>query len=141
MILSSPAVCIKDTGTDRGRGVFALKPYSSGDVVEVCPVLVFAKASLELPEPFDKRVFDWAVLAGAPPASSALALGYGSMYNHANPANMRYEADAPSRLMRFIAVRDIDADQELTINYNGYGGVAEWPEDHWFERMGIKPLP
>jgi len=78
MILSSAAVCIKDTGADRGRGVFALKPFSSGDVVEVCPVLVFAKAALELPEPFDRRVHSIGLcsLARRPPqASSRSATG------------------------------------------------------------------
>jgi hypothetical protein len=53
---------------------------------------------------------------------------------------VRYEAIAANELLRFIAVRDIRTDEELTVNYNGLGGVAEWPTEHWFDRMSTKPI-
>jgi hypothetical protein len=141
MILSFPHLCIKETGTPTVRGVFALRAFAIGEIVEVCPVLLFDADGLEMPKPFDTRVFAWAVLVGAPTKLSALALGYGSMYNSANPANMRFEADAPNELLRFIAVRTIAASEELTVNYSGLGGVAESPDDVWFEQRGMKPAP
>lgn len=40
---------IKDTGTSKGRGVFALRAYHAGDVVEICPVIVFQCPYNDLP--------------------------------------------------------------------------------------------
>lgn len=62
------------------------------------------------------------------------------MYNHNNPANLRYEADKENSFLRFIAVKPIAQGEELTVNYNAYGGGAQWHDDNWFDRMKIKPL-
>ena len=139
MKLSPPTVCIKDTGTSKGLGVFAERDYKAGEVVEVCPVLVIEAPFSSLPGVVKTRVFNWDVLAQVP-GTQALALGYGSLYNHDNPANMRYEGDGEHSLLRFISVRDIYEGNELTVNYNAYGGGVEWHDDNWFERMNIKPI-
>jgi SET domain-containing protein len=134
-----PSLCIEDTGTPKGKGVFARKKFRKGEVVETAPVLVLKVEHDTLPELLKSYVFDWATLAGVPRAQG-LALGYGSMYNHANPANLRYVADGRESLMRYVAVRTIQIGEELTINYNAKGGVHESDDDNWFERMGIEPL-
>ena len=74
------------------------------------------------------------------PSPRALALGYGSLYNSANPSNMRFEADASQLALRFIANQDIDVDEELTINYDGEGG-AEWQDHNWFVENRIEFQP
>jgi hypothetical protein len=125
---------IRETGTPKGRGVFTLQALHEGDVVEVCPVVIFATPSEVLPEALDTLMFDWGVLANTP-GTDALALGFGSLYNDDNPANMRYEALPSQLLLRFIAVRDIDPEEELTINYSARGGGAVWHDDSWFDRM------
>ena len=130
---------IRDTGTPKGRGVFALQSLHEGDVVEVCPVVIFATPSELLPEALDVLMFDWGVLANTP-GTDALALGFGSLYNDDNPANMRYEAVPSQLLLRFIAVRDIDLDEELTINYSALGGGAVWHDDSWFDGMATAPM-
>jgi hypothetical protein len=140
MLLKPPSVYVKDTGTPKGRGVFALRAFSTGEVVEVCPVVLFHMPFDALPEEIKKRVFHWERLAGAPPGTHALALGYGSMYNHDNPANMRYAADESGLLLRFTAVKNISVDEELTVNYNADGGGADWHDDNWFDYMKIKPV-
>lgn len=137
--LSSPGVYIKDTGTPKGRGVFASRSFKDGEIVEVCPVIILRGPFMELPEELKKIVFDWGVLANMP-GTNALALGYGSMYNHNNPANMRYTASQAEHLLRFIAVRDIIPNEELTVNYNATGGGAEWGDDNWFVRMKVDPI-
>ena len=130
---------IRDTGTPKGRGVFALQALHEGDVVEVCPVVIFATPSEVLPEALDVLMFDWGVLANTP-GTDALALGFGSLYNDDNPANMRYEAVPSQLLLRFIAVRDIHPDEELTINYSARGGGAVWHDDSWFDGMPTAPV-
>jgi SET domain-containing protein len=135
--LNPPSVYVKDTGTAKGRGVFAARPFRAGEVVEVCPVVLFRKEYKVLHKELKTVVFHWEVPEGEA-ATQALALGYGSLYNHANPSNMRYETDNKTLLMRFIAVREVEAGEELTINYNADGGEPVSEDEWWFEEKGIK---
>lgn len=134
--LESPPLAIRETGTARGRGVFALRSFEPGEVVEIAPVLVLRCDFDDLPEQLKTYVFDWEHLTGVP-RSHAMALGYGCMYNHANPANLRYEADARGAVMRYVAARKINAGEELTINYSGEKGHHESESDDWFERHDV----
>ena len=106
-------------------------------MVEVCPVLLFRKPYHVLHKELKNFVFHWPVPEGAA-ATQALALGYGSLYNHANPSNLRYETDAQALVMRFVAVRDIERGEELTINYNADDGAPVSDDEWWFEEKGIK---
>jgi SET domain-containing protein len=135
--LNPPNVYVEDTGTPKGRGVFAARPFGVGEVVEVCPVILLRKPYAALHKELKTLVFHWDVPEGEG-ATQAFALGYGSLYNHASPSNLRYERDAHALVMRFIAVRDVEAGEELTINYNSDGGAPVSDDDWWFEEKGIK---
>lgn len=130
---------IEDTGTRKGRGVFAARAFAEGETVEIAPVVTFVDDSDRLPIELRRVIFNWGHLTGRP-GSQALALGYASMYNHSNPANMRYQADLANAALHFIAARSIAAGDELTVNYNAHGGGAEWNDNAWFERMGVEPM-
>jgi hypothetical protein len=106
-------------------------------VVEICPVVVVRGSFWKLPVELQRLVFGWHLLASEP-GTHALALGFGSLYNSANPANMRFEADRQRAVLRFIAVRSIAAGEELTINYSSTGGGAESSTNDWFKRLNIK---
>jgi hypothetical protein len=99
----------------------------------------YVKVVVEFVQEFQLLVFHWSRLANVP-GTRALALGYGSLYNSANPSNMRFEADASQLALRFIANQDIDVDEELTINYDGEGG-AEWQDHNWFVENRIEFQP
>ncbi len=134
-----PLIEIREAGTPKGLGVFAIDGFREGDVVELCPVVVFCAPYDSIPESLQHRIFNWSALAHQEPDMQALALGYGSIYNGANPSNMRYESSDTGEFLRFIAVRDVSADEELTINYSGDGG-PDWKDNDWFETKGIKPI-
>jgi hypothetical protein len=136
--ITPPGVCVRDTGTSRGRGAYATRAHACGETVELCPVILFQGSFASVPAEVRQILFNWGVLAGTGPMH-CLALGYGSMYNHDNPANMRYEADVASRRLRFVAIRDITAGEELTVNYNAVGGGHESTADTWFTGHGIEP--
>ncbi|MBX3607754.1 MAG: SET domain-containing protein-lysine N-methyltransferase [Piscinibacter sp.] len=140
MTIRSPYVYVKDTGTPKGRGAFASRTHAKGEVVESCPVVLFSGSFSSIPGEVRQLLFNWGVLAKDDGSSHCLALGYGSMYNHENPANMRYEADPEAGVLRFIAIRDIAANEELTVNYNAVGGGPESDKDTWFSGMGISPF-
>lgn len=130
---------IKDTGTAKGSGIFAVRPIASGETIEICPVVVLHSHWGEMPDEIKRVVFDWGYLTKGARAS-CIALGWGSMYNHANPANVRYAASGDSQLMVFSAARDIAAGEELTVNYNETGGDIYSSEDVWFQDTGIEPI-
>src|SRR5687767_7775471 len=100
MLIRPPSIYVKDTGTPKGRGVFALRAFSAGEIVEECPVVILRALRAALPEEFQDRVFHWEWRPDGN-GTSVLALGYGSLYNHDNPANMRYEVDKPGFVLRF----------------------------------------
>jgi hypothetical protein len=134
-IFKSPDVYIKDTGTQKGRGVFAAKNFKPDDIIEECPVVLF-RAPFVPPDEMKRVIFSWLALTkGNDGNIFALALGCGSMYNHDNPANMKYEANVTNKTLKFIATRAITANEELTINYNALSGNAESSDDNWFDRM------
>ena len=137
--IQSPDVYIKDTGTEKGRGAYAARDFKAGELIEECPVIVLIRPIAQLPPRIKTMVFNWGNLTKTQ-ASTALALGFGSMYNHANPASIRYEAVLENESMRYIAVRDIKKDEELTINYNAGGGSHVSDKDSWFEARGIALL-
>lgn len=137
MAIKPPSIYVRDTGTPKGRGVFAARGFTAGEVVEECPVVLFRKSYETLHKELKTIVFHWDSPEGSA-ATQALALGYGSLYNHANPANLRYETDGSSLVLRLVTVRDISPDEELTINYNADGGAAVSDEDWWFEEKKIE---
>lgn len=49
-----------------------------------------------------------------------ICFGLGSLYNHSYQANATYKKQIKEQLIEFIAIRDIEKDQEITVNYN-YG--------------------
>ncbi len=133
-------VYVADTGSARGRGVFAARAFAAGELVESAPVVLCNGRFEALPAELRALLFDWAHLAGAR-SGHALALGYGSLYNHDNPANLRYEAESQRHRLRFVAARDIAVGEELTINYNAAGGGHASAQDNWFERHGVAIAP
>lgn len=132
-------VYVKDTGTIKGRGVFALREFAEGEVVEQCPVIILLRAYDQLPPRIQTMVFNWGNLAKTNP-SYAMSLGYGSLYNHDNPANLHYEAVPDCNIIQFITVRNIKKDEELTINYNAGGGSHISEHDTWFKQHNITPI-
>ena len=129
-----------DTGSARGEGVFAARDFAPGELVETCDVLPYRMSFDLLSDELQQRVFDWSEDDERLPFH-AHVLGFGSFYNHANPANTRYEADRPRLLMRFYVVDAVRAGTELTINYNSAGGPeSDAADDYWFEAMNIQRL-
>lgn len=111
-IESSDLIHVKQA-RGKGRGVFARQFIPEGTVFERVPVLVIPEDEvLEQPGVLSHYVFEWGR------GTVALALGFGSMYNHSFSPNARY--DDVGRLTKiFTALRDISAGEEITINYNG----------------------
>lgn len=133
-----PDVRIEDTGGARGLGVFAARDFRAGESVETAPVVVIETAVEQLPADIQRMLFSWPCEDDR--SVYALALGYGSLYNGANPANLRFERDRAAGVIRFVAARDIAKGAELTINYSAGDGAAATPADEWFAEHEIRLL-
>ncbi len=66
--------------------------------------------------------------------SLCLALGFGSLYNHAVYSNATYTVNSEAREIHFYAIEDISPHTEICINYGGERG-REYKE--WFAARNI----
>jgi uncharacterized protein len=100
----------------KDRGMFAKVRIRKGEVIEVCPVIVLPLKDKAL---MDKsHLYNYYFYWG-PKNVPAIALGYGSLYNHSYEPNAEYDEDVKNKHMVFTARRDIRAGEEITVNYNG----------------------
>lgn len=111
-----------------GRGVFTGALINAGSIIEICPILYLPEEDIKSLQGtiINDYYFEW----GKDLEAGALALGYGSIYNHSFEPNANYEVDMTANLLYIHALRKIVSGEEITINYNGD------PKDNtplWFE--------
>ena len=95
----------------KGRGVVAKCAIPANTVIERAPVLVIPDGEID-ESVLVNYVYHWGR------DTVALALGYGSLYNHSYSPNAKYE-DVGVQTKVFTSIRDIEAGEEITINYHG----------------------
>jgi SET domain-containing protein len=114
--LLHPAIVIAKT-KKKGRGVFTTAFIKAKTVIEIAPVIVM--------DPHDRPLLDQTLLHnyifewGENKAQCGMALGYVPLYNHAFESNCEYEMDFKKDIISIKTVRNIEAGEELYINYNG----------------------
>lgn len=86
-------------------------------MIEICPVIVLPEA--DLPIIHRTKLHDYYFLWGDDQQQCAIALGYGSLYNHAYEPNARYLLDYEHDTIDFYCIKKIEAGEEITVNYNG----------------------
>jgi uncharacterized protein len=109
----------------KGRGVVAQRHFEPGETVEQMPVIVVPQAEVSLIRQtrLANYYFEW----GEDCKQGAIALGYGSLYNHSYTPNARYEFREENESLEFIALCEIRPGEEITINYNNLGPSAKQP--------------
>ena len=107
-----------------GRGVFAARDFAKGESVESCPTLEVHGDDVS------GRLGDY--VFGSPESEDyvVLTLGYGMLYNHSYEANCEYIQDGP-RVITFVTLRDVEAGEELTIDYG----------EEWWSTRNLEPDP
>jgi hypothetical protein len=102
---------------NKGRGVFTSIDIPAGSLVELAPVIVLNPKDYAVCEKtvLYEYMFGWEKLG---PDGGAIALGFGSLYNHAGKdANVLYNCLEDRDMVEYKATRDISAGEEVTINY------------------------
>lgn len=122
-----PSVEVRNTNK-KGRGVFALRNFREGEIVESCPVInVTPKERKNL----EKTILNYYIYPWRSTRSGSLVLGYGSIYNHSFDPNADWKQNFKTNMMVYRALRPIKKGEEVTVNYNGE--PDDKTEIDWFE--------
>lgn len=97
-----------------GRGIFAARKIKKSETIEVCPVILLKN---EGPKLRKSELYHYYFLWDNQ-SDAAIALGFGSMYNHSYRPNATYKKHIKDKAVEFIALENIDKNEEITINYN-----------------------
>jgi SET domain-containing protein len=112
----------------KGRGVFAETRIRCGEVIDSSPVIAFPKSQWKY---INKTVLHhYCYFWGETFEDGAVVLGLGSLYNHSYEPNAMYVHHLDELTMDYVAIKDIEQGEEITINYNGS------PDDRspvWFD--------
>jgi hypothetical protein len=98
--------------------VVATRRLRQGELIERAPVVVIPDTEWSIVETgvLSAFCFQW---DGGEAGSAAIALAHASMCNHSYSPNAYAHQRARARVIDFVALRDIEEGEEVTINYNG----------------------
>ncbi|MCM3717555.1 SET domain-containing protein [Fictibacillus phosphorivorans] len=100
-----------------GRGIFATSKIQKGELIHQAPVIVCPGTEYVKLQKTTLRdyYFNW----GENYDHVAIALGYGSLFNHSYTPNAVFENNLTEETVDFFALKDIKAGEEILVNYNG----------------------
>lgn len=120
----------------KGRAVFSSVNISTGEVIEACKMLVLNAEDYD--SSTESFLINFSFYIDREKSIVGIATGFGSLYNHAAPANAMHKIYKEDRRVDFIALRDIVAHEEICINY--HGAFDDLSID-WFKNRGLEYEP
>lgn len=114
----------------KGRGVIAVEPIKKGELIEAAPLIILNE--------YDKKcilnkksVLHYYYFEQLKLQRHCIMLGYASLYNHSNTPNADWEYDLNSevQIMKIIALKPIEKDEEITVLYDPDEEVLFLPKD------------
>ena len=122
-------VYLKEIPLINGWGVFTNENIKTGEIIEVSPVFIYPKKIIDLSiyislgegmNPASLGIDQYGILWNIDDENNFIAatmLGYLSLYNHSNHNNAMFEAIIEKRLVKLTAIRDIVAEEQITVSY------------------------
>ncbi len=101
----------------KGRGVIAGRRFSKDELIEQDPVIVVPPEDWALLQETVISQFCFCWHEGVDDV--AVALGHGSLLNHSYSPNAISVKHVRKRAIDFVALRDIEVGEEITLNYHG----------------------
>jgi uncharacterized protein len=100
-----------------GRGIFATRTIQKGELIHEAPVIVCPDDEYKKLQKTVLRnyYFNW----GENYDHVAIALGYGSLFNHSYSPNAMFENNLKKETVDFFALKKIKTGEEILVNYNG----------------------
>lgn len=120
---NKPAIIRQPTGLYlsaspiHGLGVFSKFAIQKRTLVETAPYVAGSTEDYALLS--QTMLHDYYFMVADKKAPIAIGLGLSSWYNHSCPANAIYSIHKKKMVIEIKAVRDIEAGEEITINYHG----------------------
>jgi uncharacterized protein len=128
-VISHMAAITIGSSAGRGRGVFAARRFEPGETIEVCPVIALSEADARTLD--GTGLYDYYFGWGEDGKAAAIALGYGSLYNHSPVPNAVHRKHHADGFISVTAVKLIERGEEIFIRYEtGAQGDAQ---KMWFE--------
>ncbi|MFN7249705.1 MAG: SET domain-containing protein [Anaerobacillus sp.] len=106
---------LTDKDAEFNRGVFATEDIKKGQLFHIAPVIPYPNVEHILIE--ETVLSDYVYEYGK--NHSAVVLGYGMLFNHSFEPNAVYDIDFSTHTFKYYAYKDINAGEEILINYNG----------------------
>lgn len=105
-----------DESPKKGRGVFTNQLIEKDGIIERCPVVTLNEQDVPhiQQSSLNYYYFEW----GENKTEGAIALGYGSLYNHAAKPNAAWRNLQSQKMIEFYATESINAGNEITIDYD-----------------------
>src|SRR3989344_1073005 len=86
----------------KGRGVFALKDFQEGEIIESCPVINITPKERKK---IQNTILAYYVYPWRSTRSGSVVLGYGSIYNHSFTPNADWKQNFKTSSMVYKAIR------------------------------------
>ena len=97
----------------KGRGVFARRRFLRGEIIEQAPVLILGADEYELLNHTTLRDYYYAWGENA----CAIPMGLSMLYNYSSDPNAAAVRDIDAGTITFVALRDIELDEEISHRY------------------------
>ncbi|MBU1445699.1 SET domain-containing protein-lysine N-methyltransferase [Patescibacteria group bacterium] len=123
-----PPQKIKITAVEnKGRGVIATEKIFKDEIIEYCPLIILKEKDSKFAAS-ESDTIAYYYLHQLKFKRDCVMLGYASLYNHSfDPnADVEYENDPKIDYLIFRAIKDIDAGEEITWNYNFDDNVVDF---------------
>jgi hypothetical protein len=114
-LYKNPKICVRRSKIHRW-GVFAIEDIKEREILEEAPYFVLTK------EEIDNVPTCGVYSYWLEDTKSLVGMGFAGLYNHSFEANVDYQVDKISEVIRHYAKRDITKGEELLLNYGSENG-------------------
>ena len=131
-LLTSDKIYIRQSRIlNAGRGVYASRDIKKDEIIEKCPVIEVPK--YDMSKLRESILVTYFFYFGKNKERLAIALGFGSIYNHSYKPNATYKINQREMIIDFIALEGIKKDSEITFNYSSGSDKKDKKSPLWFE--------
>ena len=131
LLTSSKVYISKSRIPNAGRGVFARRDIKKDEIIESCPIIEVPKHDMSNLK--ENVLVTYFFYFGKKKERLAIALGFGSIYNHSDKPNTTFKIKSREKIIDFVALGDIKKDEEITFNYHNSRNLKEKKSPLWFE--------
>lgn len=106
---------------NRNRGAVATEKIFKNEIIEYCPLIIIGKKDSQFIKSKSKSdILYYYYLQQHDLKRDSIMLGYASLYNHSSDPNCEidYDDDPKIKHVIFRAIKEIEAGEEITWDYN-----------------------